>query len=160
MVATSALYHPRAPTSILPNYGNTGAIKTNNSITGLLMGGGAMAGTQLLSGALDESVYKDMVTLTVPGVLKLFGIATVDTTSRTMSMKITLDGTVVYDEAGPVLAATSKGWYAVGHQMDGSSGNLSMERIPFHSSLTLSIKSDVAGGETDKVQMLYLVETS
>jgi hypothetical protein len=104
----------------------------------------------ILSGALTADAYKTVLTVSVPGVLKLCAASATDATARTVSLRITLDGVVVFD-GGVATASSSVGLIAVGAMPSATNGAVSFDRIPFNT-LEVAIKSSLA--ETDKVQAL------
>lgn len=105
---------------------------------------------QSLSGALTAATYKDVLTLTAPGVIKFAGIRTEDATSRTITIKLTIDGAVALEQS-LTTAISLRGIYAIG-QMASVSTGLTIERIPFNT-LTVSLKSSLT--ETDKLSAFY-----
>jgi hypothetical protein len=98
------------------------------------------------SGALTADVYKDVLVLNAPGVLKLCVLRPLDATARTVGLRITIDGVVVYD-ASAATSSSNTGLMPVG--VAHSANFASLDRVPF-STLSIAVKSSLA--ETDKVQ--------
>jgi len=144
----------KPPTSILASKSAAGVIKTvlQPSVT---------IGNQVNSGALTATVYKELVNITTAGWLRLCGVSTLDATSRTIGLKIVIDGVTVFDETSAAIAATSTGFFAVGSAI-GHPGvtyvSNSLELFNFNKSLTISVKSSLS--ETDKVALNYLTAVS
>ena len=111
-------------------------------------------GTEGISGGLTAETFKVIVTISTSGFLRLCGVITEDATSRTIGLKITMDGAVVFNEISPAIAADNKGFFAVGFNFAGSSSMLSLESIRFNASLVLAISSSIT--ETDKIALKYL----
>lgn len=117
-------------------------------------------GTKVLSGALTGGAYTELVSLSVPGWLRFAAIATNDATSRTMGLKIVIDGTDVYDVVSSTISTNEVGFAGVGNNINsptaGASG-VTFESFRFNSSLSLQVKSSLS--ETDKILLIYLVAT-
>lgn len=136
----------KPPTSILPTKTTAGVI----SVTP-----GMGAGTNILSGALTATVYKELVSLATSGILRLCGVKVADTTSRTIGLKVVIDGVTVFDETSPAITLNNSGILAVGHTTGGGGGNSTVfESFKFNKTLSLQIKSSLT--ETDKVTLAYL----
>lgn len=106
----------------------------------------------LLSGALTANTYLELVSLSTPGWLRICGVYRVDATSRTVGLKIVIDGTTVIDAVDAASGVTDKGWYAIGGGLGTSV--IGLEAIRFNASLSLQIKSSIT--ETDKIVLKYL----
>lgn len=105
-----------------------------------------------LSGALTAATYKEMLTVSGSGVLQLAYVSTVDATSRTVGIKIIIDGTTIFDEITAAITAGSSGILAAGMIL--GEGVLVPVSYPFHSSLSISIKSSLS--ETNKIAIGYI----
>lgn len=105
------------------------------------------SGTKILSGALTADTYKAILSITGSGIINFLGYFSVDTTERTMTIRITLDGTVVYTHSIASVTVAKCGIVPVG-RTDGTY-IVGIDSIPFDSSLVVDIKSDLS--ETDKV---------
>ena len=140
----------KSPTTILPSE-TTDGINT----TVLNMSAGKL-GKRTLSGSLTANTYKEILSLTTSGSLRLCGVYTEDATSRTVGLKIVIDGTTVFDGVSATQAASGRGIMAVGisHFDTSNQAADSLEWIRFNASLSLQIKSSIT--ETDKITLTHL----
>lgn len=106
---------------------------------------------QTLSGALTANTYKTIVSVTGQGILKFCAVASVDTTSRTQSIRLTIDGVVVCEKSVASVNALNKGIVAVGGVVD-SASVARFDRLAFNTSLLVEVKSNTT--ETDKLYTL------
>lgn len=107
-----------------------------------------------LSGALTANTYKSMVSVTGGGVLSLAAVTAVDTTSRDMAIRITLDGVVINTATTTATTVADRGAVAVGHVvMSGSTPMVLPQDLPFTTSCLIEIKSSLT--ETDKLTLYY-----
>ena len=106
---------------------------------------------QTLSGALTANTYKTIVSVTGQGILKFCGVASVDATTRTQSIRITIDGVVVCEKSVAGVNAINKGIVAVGGLVD-STSVARFDRLAFNTSLLVEVKSNIT--ETDKLYTL------
>ena len=137
------------PKLILPNTETTGDLTTSTAVAQSIIG------NKNLSGALTADTYKEMVSLSDSGILRLCGAFVLDTTSRTVGLKIVIDGTTVYDHVSPAITTTSEGFYSVGYgAAPAGQGFAAFESFQFNNSLSISVKSSLS--ETDKVGLIYL----
>lgn len=111
-----------------------------------------MTSRHLLSGSLTINTYLEIVSISTGGWLRLCGIASVDSVTRTLGLKIIMDGATIFDEVGPSFGTADAGYWAVGAGSTLTSNAL--EYINFNSSLSISVKSSLS--ETDKIALLYL----
>ena len=114
-----------------------------------------------LSGALTANTLKTMLTISGAGVLKFAGVQSLDTTSRTLRLTITLDGVVVFDATTAATTVTSATQVGVGgltiHTAATPSFIPEFERVPFNVSCVVEIASSLS--ETDKLAALLAYET-
>ena len=108
------------------------------------------------SGALTADTAKTMLNLSgASGLMSLCALKSVDTTIRTITLKVTCDGNVVYN-AGLSTSAANFGHYAcgVGGTSD-TSGSLTAPSLPirFQSTMLVEITSSLT--ETDKLVLYY-----
>jgi len=107
-----------------------------------------------LSGALTANTYKSMVSVTGGGVLSLAAVTAVDTTSRDMAIRITLDGVVINTATTTATTVADRGAVGVGHVvMSGSTPMVLPQDLPFSTSCLIEIKSSLT--ETDKLTLYY-----
>ena len=109
-----------------------------------------------LSGALTAATAKTMLSLSgVSGLMSLCALKSTDVTARTQTLKVTYDGTVVYN-ATIATSALNVGQYAcgVGGAYD-VANSISSPSLPikFQSTLLVEITSSLT--ETDKLTLYY-----
>jgi len=101
----------RTPTSIVNGFSAGGYHYSGNAVNQV-----CQAGKATLSGALTAGVLATVASLTGPGVLYIVAADSVDATSRTHRLKLTLDGVVVFDATSDAVTAAAYGIMAVGEQ--------------------------------------------
>lgn len=109
------------------------------------------------SGSLTANVLKSMLSISGAGVLKIAAVYATDTTSRTMRLKITLDGTAVFDATSAECTTSAGTQVGVGSLAPPVSPAILPERIVFNSSCVVEIASSLS--ETDRVYLLSAYET-
>lgn len=108
----------------------------------------------LLSGATTASTLKTLLTVAGAGSVSSLALSTTDPTTRTLRLRITVDGVVAFDSTS--IAAGSGGvGCLVGAGLVGSSAALG-EPIRFLTSLVVEVASSVT--ETDKLQLAYALQ--
>lgn len=113
-------------------------------------------GSKVLSGALTANTYKELLSVSAGGgTLYFAGVMAVDTTARTVGLKIVVDGNTVCDQTCAVTGAADQG-FAVGAAYNASTvPSPTPVAIPFRGSLSLQVKSSLS--ETDKVYLRFMV---
>ncbi len=149
MINFGTVSKPPATKSIVNYYSSGGVAFDGNLQT-------TTTGKNTLSGALTANTYKDIVTVTGAGVLHSCAAIAVDATSRTIGIKIVIDGTAVFDAVSSAVTAQYDGLVAIGILDPGAYVSLPVD-IFFNSSLVISVKSSLS--ETDKVTLIYAYET-
>ena len=109
----------------------------------------------ILSGALTAATLKTLLTITGAGAIKFLGVATVDATSRTVRLKVTIDGVVVYDATSSAITSSSLGLIAIGSIIDAYIPQL--DNVAFNSTLLVEVASSLS--ETDKLSLRTVYET-
>lgn len=109
----------------------------------------------ILSGALTANTLASVLSITGAGSLKLLGISSVDATSRTLRLELTIDGVVLYDYTSAAIAAAGNGGMIVGSTA-GSSGSSTTgpfidDDLTFKTSCLVRVASSLT--ETDKIQI-------
>lgn len=140
-----------------------GGERPPTSIVRGLMGMGVYAGLGgekvTLSGALTANTLKTMLNISGAGVLKACAVQALDATSRTLRLKITIDGVAAFDP-GASAANTTLNSAIVGvggiTTYNSTTFMLAFERIPFNTSCLVEIASSLS--ETDKLALLYAYE--
>ena len=111
--------------------------------------------SKILSGALTANTLSTALSVTGSGSLNFICVAAEDTTSRTVRIKITLDGTAVFDSTSNAFTASSYGVIAVGVY---TSSMIAIDDIPFNSSCLIQIASSLS--ETDKISLRGIWRTN
>lgn len=106
---------------------------------------------QTLSGSMTAATYKTLVSVTGQGVLKFCASGQTDSTSRTQSLRITIDGVVVFEKTVASVATPNKGILGLGGAVD-STTMVRFDRCRFNESLVVEVKSSIT--ETDKMYVL------
>ncbi|OGT54237.1 MAG: hypothetical protein A3E01_00170 [Gammaproteobacteria bacterium RIFCSPHIGHO2_12_FULL_63_22] len=108
---------------------------------------------------MTANTLKTALTVTGSGALNFFGLTCVDTTSRTMRIKITLDGVVVSDATSAAIVTTDLGGYPIGAMFNATSNPIAVfDEIGFVSSCLIEIASSVT--ETDKFNVFMRYRTN
>lgn len=110
-------------------------------------------GEQYLSGEMSAGIYKQVLNVATPGVLKLALVASNNTTSRNISMRLTLNGVVVYDVTAVAVALAQRGLVPVGSSI--SSQPPTFDNIPFDT-MSIDIKSSLT--ETDALTWMCVYD--
>jgi hypothetical protein len=108
---------------------------------------------EILSGVLTAGTYKELLSVSGAGVISLLCGVTLDTTSRTLGLKLVVDGITAFDAVSETITTTLKGIPIVGF-FPGATISATYKQIsfiPFHSSFAVSLKSSLT--ETDKLKM-------
>lgn len=143
---------------------SSGATKATTSISNKYTVGATSSNTQItagittisaLSGALTANTLKSMVNITgTSGSIPQCALITNDTTSRTVRLKITVDGAYDYDVTSSAIVSTGYGVVAAGSISFGVAFLLNDgEPIKFKTSCQIWIASSLT--ETDKITLLY-----
>lgn len=105
----------------------------------------------LASGALTQDTLKSLISITGPGRLSFLNCYTADTTSRTIRVKVVVDGVTAVDVTSAATTTSGAGIIVCGCDSEGAG-----PEIVWNSSLDVSIASSVVGGETDKLSIDYM----
>jgi len=108
----------------------------------------------LASGALTANTLKTIFSATGGGVIHTLFAITTNGTSRTIRMRLTLDGVVVFDSTSAAIATGARGGSITG----GVAGSEAFPAVPltFNSSATFEIASSLT--ETDTITTSYILE--
>lgn len=113
--------------------------------------------TNVNSGACTLNTLKTVLSVTGKGALTRLWLASVDTTSRTHRMKVTIDGVVVFDKTSSAVVSSAPipihGDTTLG---SGANGPL-IEGTPLIFDASLLIEYATSISETDKTQIGYTV---
>jgi len=143
-------FNPGAIAKSIVNYYSSGGVQYAGSA------GIAALAKLILSGALTAGAYSAaLVSVSGPGVLNLAYAYANDATSRTMGLKVVLDGTTVFDAVSDACTTQYNGVIAVGYNE--SNAILAYQPLVFNSTMALYVKSSLS--ETDKITLAYAYET-
>ena len=90
-------------------------------------------------------------------MVSLCGATAMDATSRTVSLKVVIDGVTIFDAASKAGTQNSDNPIIAIGLNNSSEGSVALEPIVFNSSLSISVKSNIE--ETDKVRLSYVYRT-
>lgn len=113
----------------------------------------------VLSGACTANTLKTILSVSGKGALAWLGASNVDATSRTLSIKITIDGVVVYDATSAAIASNSSVALAHGaicaSVSTGGTPNI-VEGAPLFYNSSLLIEFATSITETDLTRIGYI----
>jgi hypothetical protein len=116
--------------------------------TTVMAAGNVKAG---LSGVMSANTFKTLLSVSGPGQIDVAAITTADTTSRTIKMRITLDGVTAPYAFDPgmsaAITAADTGIMPVGSLV---TGGVIPDPVVFNTSCLIEIASSL--GETDKIK--------
>lgn len=138
--------------------GNRPPLALHNRFSGGVTTASTAAGTggpEITSGALSAGVLSaSLITIAGAGAIKFLQAYTKDATSRTIRLKVVIDGVTVFDATSGTIASQNLGMVAVG---DYVGSIIIMERIIFNVSLAVYVASSLS--ETDKIGVSANYET-
>lgn len=112
---------------------------------------------KILSGALTANTYKTLLSVTGAGVLNFMAMNAVDATSRTMTLRLTLDGGEVITRSVTTAVQYEGAIIAGSSPFSTTASGMGFDAIPFSTSMLVEVKSSVT--ETDKVAISYNYRT-
>ncbi len=116
------------------------------------------ADKKILSGSLTANTLATMLSITGEGVVSTAYLIRQDSTSRTIRLKVTLDGTVIYDATSSTVANQNAGsMLAIGY-MDSNSTAGPSQPIPFKTSFLIEVASSLT--ETDTIALYTSYRTN
>jgi len=139
-----------------------GGVRATRLITNLSSGGAAAfancaVGRSILSGALTAATLKTLLTVAGSGEFHFLGAYAADTTSRTIRLKVTLDGVVVFDSTCAA-STTNAGNLAVGNFVLSTTQYNPGPPVRFNTSALVEVASSLS--ETDKVGLSYVLHST
>ena len=138
----SSFFRPNLPPAVLAN------TDTKRTIVKSTQDG-------LASPTYTAGVYTNTLSLSgVAGILKSLAVVTSDATPRVLTMKITIDGTEVYEKSSGSISAGGEGLVGAG-SLDGNDYLLDTDCIAWNSSLLVELKSDLSGGSQTNTYVSY-----
>jgi hypothetical protein len=132
------------PPKVLVNAQSAGGGSAGSFIAGIVAGNNGNA-KYFASGALTANTLATLLSVTGGGVVELLGAYCADATSRTIRVKIVIDGITAFDATSAAIAAGNQGIMCIG-----SGGTTIVPSfVPFKSSLLVQVASSLS--ETDKI---------
>ncbi len=107
---------------------------------------------EILSGAVTSGNLKTVLSHTGAGAIKNLVVYTKDSTSRTVRLKLTLDGVAAFDSTTAAISSSNNGMAVIG-----STAATPGEKVFYNSSLTVEVASSLS--ETDKIAIGVVRET-
>ena len=116
-------------------------------------------GKSYTSGALTANTLATILSVTGRGSVNLALVTANDTTSRTVRLKITIDGVSIFDATSNAIVTTNRGIVGIGTLQATSTSYTAMafQPVRFSSSCLIQIASSLS--ETDKLTTLINYET-
>ncbi|MEY4427951.1 MAG: hypothetical protein RLZZ182_640 [Pseudomonadota bacterium] len=109
---------------------------------------------ETLSGAVTGGTFVTIINVSGRGRLNFACAKTKDATNRTVSLKLTIDGTVAFNAATAAVASSDFGLIGIGCARGGN--EVIYQPIDFQSSMKIEITQSLS--ETDKVSAMYNYE--
>jgi len=110
---------------------------------------------QIPSGALTAGVWQQILNIAGPGVLDFLAVTSDDSTARTLSLQVVIDGVTLLSGGFVMPASFGNGAVVIG-SFQGGSVHVKQD-IPFKSSCVISIQSNLT--ETAKSTLLTSYRT-
>ena len=151
-MSTLAQFAGNAPTTSIVNAFSTNGAAVQIGVQG---SGSTNSATNVLSGALTANTLASALSVTGGGEVPYLSVFTKAATSRTVRIKVTVDGVSVFDSTSTATAVTNSGLLVVGQT---SATNFVVQApapLRFNSSLLVEIASSLS--ETDKVSIAYVL---
>ena len=114
-------------------------------------------GEKIASGALSAGVLKTVLSVAGAGAVQLLYARVVDTTSRTLRLRVTIDGTYVFDATTATLTSNNAGMTAIGYLPASGSEIVTFDSVTFNTSIVVEVASSLS--ETDKIVTHIIYET-
>lgn len=130
----------RPPKSIINSFSTTGAA----GIVTLLTGSEAAKAVKVVGlGATTANVLKTVLSVTGAGQIDFLGMTTADGTARTLRIKVTIDGTVVFDSTTASIALSNGGISVIGIAPSATSVSMTLQPTFFNTSLLVEAASSL-----------------
>ena len=115
----------------------------------VLQGIGLDSARQIYCGAVTANTWKTVLSVSSGGFVEWISAAQTDSTSRTIGLRVTIDGTVVFSATAPTAGGNGWGILAVGGYKSGNSNLYQLGYVEFGSSLLVEVQSSIT--ESDRV---------
>ena len=139
-----------ATTSVV-NYYSSGSVQSPSNIAGH----STINAKAVVSGGLTANVLAELLSVTGAGEVPWLCAFTNDTTSRTVRIKVTVDGVSVFDATSSAITTSGIGTVVVGHSPSTNYHTQAPAPLRFNQSLLVEVASSL--GETGKVSIAYVL---
>ena len=127
------------PTAIL-NFYSSGSVSSGASIASA----GASNTREVLAGAgYTANRLQTVITHTGRGCVNLLTAYSKDSTARTIRVRVTIDGAVVFDATSSSIATLNHGMVPIGSHTGGGSAFLEFQRVEYNESLLVEVASSL-----------------
>ena len=131
--------------------------KDNTTSTYLVAVPSYLQNTPILSGSLTANTLSTLYSHTGSGSINFLALFVNDATSRSIRIKLTLDGNVVYDELSSTITTAYNGLKPIGI-WDNTNKILALEPIAYNESILVEISSTLT--ETDSLSAIINAYTT
>ena len=139
----------------MPGIFSSNGSRPSISIVNKFSAGGYSVGTinnvlgkEILTGALTADTYATILEVTSgPGFLTILSVVANDTTARTLTIKLTIDGTEIFEATSDSITSADTGIIVLG-TYEGAGILSDANGRPWKTSLKIEVKSSLS--ETDK----------
>ena len=149
-----------SPPAVIVNHCSGGALLSAGPLVNLNTCLRNCVAKKILSGAVTADTYKELLAVTGAGVIDICAVVAIDTTSRTLGLKVTIDGVDAFSAISAATTTAMDGLLAIGVlniQDTLTCGNVVPQPMVFNSSLSVSARSSL--NETDKIAILVNYRT-
>lgn len=149
-MSTLSQFSGGSPTTSIVNFYSSGGVNSEQQV-----GASAVNGArEVLSGALTAATLATALAVTGAGEVPALSIFTKNSTSRTLRLRVTVDGTVVFDSTSNAITSSGYGMVAVG-TAETAGMRPAPSPIKFNASLLVEIASSLS--ETDLIAIAYIL---
>lgn len=154
-MANSAQYRMLPVTSIVNEFSGGGVKSTLPIFVVAPAAAGYGICKVALSGALTADTYKELLSISGAGIIDICAAVALDGTTRTIGLKVVIDGVTVFYAVSAAITTAGQGIVAIGITQGYDANFLYTVPQPcvFSASLSISVKSSLS--ETDLVQLGY-----
>ena len=136
----------KVPSAIINRFTLSGAAVALSALAGQLY--------SVYTGAHTATTLKELLNISGAGVLQLAALWVEDTTSRTIQLKIVMDGVTVFDVTTAAITTANVGIMGAGFFTSNTAATPILQHLPFYSSLVISGATSL--NETDKLNFSYV----
>lgn len=140
------------PVASIINAFSAGGVSTSS----LAAGSGALAVTAASAYSATPGTLQSVISHTGRGRLNALNIYATNVTPRTLRLKLTIDGTVVFDATSNSVSASGSGMFVVGVL---TTSTVIYQPIDYQESLLIEVASSVASDAAANIALGVLRET-